>query len=140
LRVDADANSALFRTALQCRRLRFGPDLIAPGSNQLCKRRHGSPSIELKFAFHIAVFREAVCQWSSSEAKVQLRSRNTRQETPHYYQQSQHFIWSKQRGLLGFAGLAPHSGRSSHPDPSFFVPGSEDLPFHQQGKTSLTKA
>src|SRR5207237_6812725 len=48
--VDADANPSLFRTSLQRRRLRFGPDLIAPGTYQLCKRRHGSPSIELEFA------------------------------------------------------------------------------------------
>src|SRR5258708_37146149 len=47
--VNANANTALFRTSLQCRRLRLGPDLIAPGSYQLCKRRHGSPSNELDF-------------------------------------------------------------------------------------------
>jgi hypothetical protein len=59
---------------------------------------------------------------------------DTRQETPHYYQQEERFIWSKRRGLLGFAGLAPHSGRSSHPDPSFFVPGRKTFPFTNRAK------
>jgi hypothetical protein len=53
---------------------------------------------------------------------------------PHYYQQAAHFIWSERRGLLGFAGLAPHSGRSSHPDPSFFVPGRKTFPFTNRAK------
>jgi len=53
---------------------------------------------------------------------------------PHYYQQRKRFIWSKRRGLLGFAGLAPHSGRSSHPDPSFFVPGRKTFPFTNRAK------
>src|SRR6202521_1498288 len=49
LRGPTNANAALFRTSLQRRRLCLGPDLIAPESNQLCKRRHGSPSNELDF-------------------------------------------------------------------------------------------
>jgi len=57
-----------------------------------------------------------------------------RQETPHYYQHAKRFIWSKRRGLLGFAGLAPHSGRSSHPNPSFFVPGWKTFPFTNRVK------
>src|ERR1700687_3723929 len=49
LRVDTNTNAALFRASLQRRRLGLGPDLIAPESNQLCKRRHGSPYTALDF-------------------------------------------------------------------------------------------
>jgi len=83
LRVDTYANTALFRTTLQRRRLRFCPDLIAPGTNQLCKRRHGSPSIELKFT-SLSTTRKSAMQRVSGvhpKARAQLRSRNTRQET-----------------------------------------------------------
>jgi hypothetical protein len=67
-----------------------------------------------------------------SKGSVAIPENPTR--NPHYYQQSQHFIWSKRRGLLGFAGLAPHSGRSSPPDPSFFVPGRKTFPFTNRAK------
>src|SRR5712691_10968003 len=47
--------------------------------------------------------------------KGQQRLRRNSQETPHRYQPGEHYNWSQQRGLLGFAGLAPHSGRSPVP-------------------------
>src|SRR6202790_4907583 len=83
LRVNANADATLFRAALQRRRLRLCPDLIAPGTNQLCKRRHGSPSIELKFT-SLSTSRSSAMQCVSGvhpKARAQLRSRNTRQET-----------------------------------------------------------
>src|SRR5487761_244851 len=43
LRIDADANSALLRAALERGRLRLCPQLLAAMSNQLRKRRHYSP-------------------------------------------------------------------------------------------------
>jgi hypothetical protein len=33
------------------------------------------------------------------------------------------FVWQMRRGFYGFAGLAPHFGRSSVPVPSCPVPG-----------------
>jgi hypothetical protein len=135
LRINTYANTALFRTALQRRGLRFSPDLIASGTNQLCKRRHGSPSIELKFKSHSTSRNSATRRVSGVHTKKGL-NRDPGQPTrnPHYYQQAEHFIWSERRGLLGFAGLAPHSGRSSHPDPSFFVPGRKTFPFTNRAK------
>jgi len=71
-------------------------------------------------------------EFIQSKGSVAIPEDPTR--NPHYYQQSQHFIWSKRTGLLGFAGLAPHSGRSSHPDPSFNVPGRKTFPFTNRAK------
>jgi hypothetical protein len=71
-------------------------------------------------------------EFIQSKGSVAIPEDPTR--NPHYYQQSLHFIWSKRRGLLGFAGLAPHSGRSSHPDPSFYVPGRKTFPFTNRAK------
>src|SRR5712692_5385330 len=73
------------------------------------------------------------------DRKGHKRLRRNRQETPHRYQLRRSPNWPHRRGLLGFAGLAPHSGRSPHPIPSFFVPGLGDLPFHQHGQNSPDK-
>src|SRR5579872_482982 len=45
----------------------------------------------------------------------------------------------KRRGLLGFAGLAPHSGRSPRPVPSISIPEQETFPFYHRAKFPLTK-
>src|SRR6202158_479871 len=89
LRVNAYANTALFRTSLQGRGFRFGPDLIAPGTNKLCKRRHGSPSIELKFNSLSTSRKSATWRVSGVHAKQGLScdpGHPTR--NPHYYQQA----------------------------------------------------
>ena len=46
--------------------------------------------------------------------------------------------WSKRRGLLGLAGLAPHSCRSSGPDPSYNVPGRKTFTYSTTGPISTT--
>jgi hypothetical protein len=51
--------------------------------------------------------------------------RNSAQTLPL---QHAYCIWPKRRGKHGFAGLAPHSGRSLNPVPSFSVPGREPIP------------
>src|SRR5665213_1213939 len=99
LRVDANAYAALFRTSLQRGRLRLCPDLIAPGSYQLCKRRHGSPSNELdSLHFPQGSFPPRGVSWSSIQERVRWHFQSNRQQSPHEYQWADSTFWSKRRG------------------------------------------
>ena len=44
----------------------------------------------------------------------------------------------KAERLLGLARLAPHISRSSHPDPSYNVPGPKTFTYSTTGPTSAT--
>jgi len=67
----------------------------------------------------------------TSMLKGLLRIRRYQQETPHALQEATiRLLASIRRGLLGFAGLAPHSGRSSVPF-HLACSGTEDLPFQR---------
>jgi len=60
-----------------------------------------------------------------------LRIRIYQQETPHALQEANdQLLVPNRRGLLGFSGLAPHSGRSSVPFHRT-CSGTEEFPSNQ---------
>src|SRR5712692_5872016 len=117
LRVHANAHAALLRTSRQRRRLRLHPDRFTSHSYQLRKRRHSRPSIARR------VFRgsrkartqngaRAQSSAERSTANPEIQPARNSVRTPR---SRTTLLASVRRGLLGFAGLAPHSGRSSVP-------------------------
>src|SRR6266481_1451292 len=117
LRVHANAHAALLRAAHQRRRLRLHPDRFTSHSYQLRKRRHSRPSIarkDFRGSRQARTQNDAKAQSSAerSTANPEVQPARNSVRTPRG---RTILLASVRRGLLGFAGLAPHSGRSSVP-------------------------
>src|SRR5882762_5756169 len=117
LRVHANAHAAFLRTACQRRRLRLHPDRFTSHSYQLRKRRHSRPSIariDFRGSRKARAQNGARAQSSAerSTANPEIPPARNSVRTPR---SRTNLLASVRRGLLGFAGLAPHSGRSSVP-------------------------
>src|SRR5260370_3932499 len=119
LRVHANAYTALLRTARQRRRLRLHPDRFTSHPYQLRKRRHSRSSIapmNFRGSRKARTQNDARAQSSAerSTANPEIQPARNSVRTPR---SRTNLLASVRRGLLGFAGLAPHSGRSSVPFP-----------------------
>src|SRR5258708_24317813 len=117
LRVHANAHAALLRTSRQRRRLRLHPDRFTSHPYQLRKRRHSRSSIAriiFRGSRKARTQNDARAQSSAerSTANPEIQPARNSVRTPR---SRTTLLASVRRGLLGFAGLAPHSGRSSVP-------------------------
>src|ERR1700676_2173999 len=140
LRVNANADATLFRAALQRRRLRLCPDLIAAGTNQLCKRRHGSPSIELKFTSLSTSRKSAMQRVSGVHPKQGLScDPGIPDKKPALLPAITTFHLVEAERVTRLCGAGAPFRPLFTPRSVVLCSGEEDLPFHQQGKTSLTK-
>src|SRR6202171_4334594 len=117
LRVHANAHAPLLRAARQRGRLRLHPDRFTSHSYQLRKRRHSRPSIariifrgSRKARTQNGARAQSSAERSTANPEIQPARNSVR--TPR---SRTTLLASVRRGLLGFAGLAPHSGRSSVP-------------------------
>jgi len=138
LRVHANADTALFRASLQRRRLCFRAYFLASVTDQLRKRRHGSPSLELKIRFCSRPAFAGTRSLGVYQQKGSVATPVDRQDSPRTESTAASTAAVKRRGLLGFAGLAPHSGRSPSSVPTS-ISGAGDLPLLPQGKNSPDK-
>ena len=117
LRVNANAHAALLRAAHQRGRFRLGDDSFTAHSYKLRKRRHSRPSIARVILRGSRMARRQIgarahnsAERSTANPEVEPARNSVR--TPR---KRTNLLASVRRGLLGFAGLAPHSGRSSVP-------------------------
>src|SRR6267378_2493374 len=93
---------------------------------------------KIKFTFHIAEFRDVACQWSSHKERAQSRSR-TADKKPALLPASRTFHLVGAERVTRLCGAGAPFRPLFTPRSVVLCSGEEDLPFHQQGKTSLTK-
>ena len=112
-------------------RVRYG--LAAQTSARLSLKR-------ARFRLHSrpAIRRHAECAGYSTERVSSDPGGPTRYSTKNPLRTTRQRV--KRRGLLGFAGLAPHSGRSPRPVPNPYIPEQEAFPFYNRDKISPDKA